>query len=395
MSPDRTVLLVEDGSGVTALAAARALHAAGWQVVIGAPGGRSPATVSRRCAAAGHVRPLALGSEQDWLADVRALARRTAARVVVPCGDAELVTLSAARDELPGLTVPYPEHPVVLRALDKQLLAQAAARVGLAAPLTEPAPPGVLPSFDGTVVVKPRVHGPVRGPDRVEVQVLASGALALARADAVRAAGAEPLYQRHAPGRLIAQTVVRSRAGHVLARVQQEASRTYPVPAGSCVRGRTVEPTASLCAAVDQLLAELGWWGLVQLELQQTTEGAVQLVDANPRPYGTLALAEAAGARLCATWLTDALGSGAAAPVARAGVGYQALGLDLRRALQERRGTLPADVLATAWVGRQRPVRPVWSIADPAPFARLVRTVLGRLRAPDRTTAAVPPSRRA
>lgn len=389
----RTVLLVEDGSGVTALAAARDLAAGGWRVAVGAPGGRSPATASRACAVAGAVRPLVARAADAWWADVRVLVARVGADLVVPCGDAELLVLSAGRERLQPAVLPYPGHAAVELLLDKAALAAAAAEAGLAVPHTEPAEPGRSPSFPGPAVVKPRLHGPAVGPGRVEAAVTAGGAAALAAADAVRAAGADPLYQRAVDGTLTALVCVRGRAGTTLAVSYQRADRVYPYPAGSCVRGALTEPPPGLLAAAERLLAAAGWWGLVQLELVEDGAGRAHLVDANPRPYGTLALADAAGPGLCDAWLRDAVGEPVAPTGARRGAVLQALGPDLRRALRHPSGGAGAaarlaDLAGTLALSARRPVRPVWAPRDPGPAVAearvLARRLLARRRRPSR-----------
>ncbi|MEO6205052.1 MAG: hypothetical protein ABIO67_06695, partial [Mycobacteriales bacterium] len=377
-APGRSVLLVEDGSGVTALAAARSLAAAGWRVIVGTPGGRSIATVSRSCHSSGVVRPVGSSTPQEWLGDVQRLAERSGAVVVVPCGDAELVLLSAHRESLPELVVPYPEDVLVQQVLDKYQVTELARSAGLRSPLTEIAVVGQPPSFDGRIVVKPRAHGPVRGPGRIEAVVVDSGAAALRRADEVRTAGVEAVYQQHVKGWLVAHVVVRSKAGVVLARAHQRASRVFPQPAGNCVRG-SIEPSPpGLADAVDRMLKERGWWGLLQLEFLADAEGRLYLVDANPRPYGTLALAVGAGLPLCDLWLRDALGDVVEPLGPPRSRSYQALGLDLRRAAEQRNPSMIRDLTTTVAAGRGA-VRPVWSAGDPRPSLRLAKSVTRRI----------------
>lgn len=395
VSSDRTVLLVEDGSGITALAAARELAAAGWTVAVGCPGGRSPATVSRSCRRSGPLPVLQRGQEQAWVTAVHALGARTGAAVVVPCGDAELLTLSATRTQGHPLVLPYPGDEVVRRLLDKHWLSAAAREVGLATPHTELAEPGQPPSFAGPVVVKPRWHGPSPSGERIEALVARDSVAALSRAHVLQSAGVEVLYQQHVTGDLVAHVVVRGRDGRTLTRLHQVAQRTYPVPAGNCVRGAVQEAPAALVEKVDRLLADARWWGLVQLELLRSSDGVLHLVDANPRPYGTMALAARAGLAPTQLWLTDALGQAvsAAVPVART-VSYQALGLDLRRAVQQRSPSLATDLRETLSAGRARPARPVWDVRDQRPFWLQARRVAGRVTrrlSPWRPAAPAPP----
>jgi len=375
-SAGRTVLVVEDGSGGTALAAVRALGAAGRRVVLASSTG-SYAARSRSCAAALTVRPAQ--DPAGHVADVAAACRAHAVDVVLPCGDAELLALSAAR-ELPGaprLPLALPPHDAVLRAFDKRALAAAAQQVGLGVPA---APAGRLP-----VVVKPATRHGDRGRGPAPTVLAHTAGQAAAAAQALAARGLVAVQQQQVEGTLIALVVLLGRDGRVLARLQQSADRVYPLGAGNLVRGRTVAVQEDLAARVVALLRALGWYGLAQVELVRPAGGEPIVLDLNGRPYGSLGLALAAGVDLPDRWLRDALDLPATPYAeARTGVTYQAREQDLRRALAARSPSLAADVLDTL---RVRPdAGQVWAPHDRGPLlafaGQLARRAAARLPRP-------------
>jgi predicted ATP-grasp superfamily ATP-dependent carboligase len=255
--------------------------------------------------------------------------------------------------------------------MDKLELTRAAAAAGLAVPRTaegdEPPPP--LP-----VVVKERVHGDLAAGGRADTlvaEVLDDRRAVRERVAEIRARGGEAILQEAVAGRLVALTVVCDREQRVVARVQQEALRTWPADVGSSARARTVAVDEGLAARVQRLLADLGWFGLAELQFLAPPGGPPRLIDLNARFYGSLALAVGAGANLPAIWAR--LATGRAVPSrteAAVGVRYQWLEADLRQARQDRRGgSVTADVLdCLRWsVGARHSI---WSARDPRPAAR-------------------------
>ena len=127
-------LIVEDGYSRGALAAARGLGAAGWIVGIASPRRVGLAPSSRWTARWHEVEPPAAGLDR-FVSAVAGAVEAGGYEVVFGAGDAEVLALSAQRDRL-GATVPYAAHEVVLRALDKLSLLEAAESAGLAVPRT-------------------------------------------------------------------------------------------------------------------------------------------------------------------------------------------------------------------------------------------------------------------
>jgi predicted ATP-grasp superfamily ATP-dependent carboligase len=372
-------LVVEQGWSRGALAAVRALSAAGWWVGVAAPQPRGLALASRSCHARHLVAPLQ-PSMGTFVASVAAVAEVGRYDVVFGAGEAEVLALSAARELLP-VAFPHCGHESLRRALDKSELSRAATAVGLSVP--EVVDLEDVPDERTPVVVKARLHAhpDVEGaPPRIDTTVLVGRTAARRRVDEVRALGGDPEVQAFHTGHLVAYSAVRGRDGEgVVADSMQRASRIWPSGAGASCRAETVEADEQLVAGAAALLEELGWFGLAELQFLVGDDGVPRLIDLNGRFYGSLSLAVAAGANLPAVWADLAVGRDPGPRVrARPGVRYHWGTADLRRAVRERRGGLWRDVAATtAYAVRSR--QSVAALGDPAPAAaRLWRATATR-----------------
>jgi len=357
-----SVLVVEDGFGPHPLAAVRAFGRAGWQVAVGSPQ-RAGRAVRSRWTRRWHEVPPAERDVAAFLAATVAAVDEGAYDLVFGGDDVEVLALSLGRDRLPAC-FPYAAHDLVVRAMDKVHLTEAAARAGLSAPPTSTDVEALVPP----VYVKSRLHWTPGGRSttaRLPVRSCATRAEAAAAADEIVAAGGEPLFQKPVPGRLMALTAV-VHEGQLLAPVQQVAVRESPQWRNS-VRAETVPLDAELAARAQALLADLGWFGLANLQFLQPAGGEPHLTDLNGRFYGSMALALGAGVNHPVLWSRLALSMPVGrAPVARVGVRYQVFEEDVRRALVQRRGGLVRDLVDCA---RYAPgaVHSTWSRQDPRP----------------------------
>ncbi|WP_432570015.1 ATP-grasp domain-containing protein [Kineococcus sp. SYSU DK005] len=384
-------LIVEQGWSRGALAAARALHAAGWTVGVAAPDGpgRGLAVSSRACSAAHRVP--ALHPAGAFVEAVAAIARAGSYDVVFGAGEAEVTALSAARDVLAaaGAVVPHGPHEQLLRAMDKAELSRAAAAAGIAVP--DVLDPADVPDERTSCVVKAHRHAlpDVAGsPPRIDTTVVTGRSAVARRVAEIRALGGEAEVQVLHPGTLIAYAAVRGPRG-VVAESMQRAERIWPPLAGASARAVTVEVDADLAARAQELLASLELVGLAELQYVAEPGGPARLIDLNARFYGSLSLAVAAGANLPAAWGEVALGREPRPVRARAGVRYQWGSADVRRALAERRGGLVRDLAGTL-AGAPGARHSVASLRDPGPaLARLRAAVPARPR-PVPATAGAP-----
>jgi len=109
------------------------------------------------------------------------------------------------------------------------------------------------------------------------------------------------IVQEHCSGELLGLALVVDGDGRLIARFQQTASRTWPLDAGASASAVSVAPDDSLVDCARRLLAEVGYVGLAHLQFLRTDDRCV-LIDINPRFYGSMPLALAAGVNLPAAW---------------------------------------------------------------------------------------------
>lgn len=377
-SRPRRALIVSTGRDRGALAAARSLHRSGWVVGIGTPDGGGMLGSTRACSAR-YVVPKPRQDGAAFVEGVTSAVRAGSYDVVFGGADDWMAALSAYRDAIPT-RVAHPPHEVVSDALDRTTLAAIARRAGLDAPHTEPATDAALEAWSGPLIVKSRTHwfpGQSKA-HRIEARLFADAHAARPRIEEIRRAGAEAVIQAPVEGSLGALIGI-FRDGRLDGRVQQVASRLWPTPSGASARAETVRVDESLVAKAEALLADLGWWGLVELQFLTGDDGIPHLIDLNGRFYGSMALANAARPGLADAWGRLVLGEHVA-PLSDApqGVRYAWTAGDLRRARSERRGGLVPDVaqsLRWAWGAR----RSVWDLRDLGPAVHVATARLRRL----------------
>ena len=377
----RRVLIAENGGALHALAAVRALGAAGWRPGVAVSGIGSRAARSKWTAQVHPVPPPEL--DPDAYADaIAACARSAGYEVVLAAEDIDMVALSAGRDRLPCV-VPHAPHPVLLRAIDKLLLTEAAARAGLAVPATRPATAEHLEELEGPAYVKARLHwrpGLDSGHRHVLARLCANRWEAAAYAQSMAAAGREPLLQEPIEGEVMAITGVYDRDARPVGLCQTRTLRLALRRKSSC-RAETVPLDDELAEGVVRLLADLGWSGVANVQFVLPPGGRPHLIDLNGRLYGSLALAWSAGVNVPDLWARIGLGEPVGElAIGRPGVRFEAFGDDVERAREERRGGLArdlADVARSALRARQ------WrqAVRDPMPATdALSERVMQRVR---------------
>jgi predicted ATP-grasp superfamily ATP-dependent carboligase len=322
--------LVADAHAHPAVWAIRALVGAGVTVRALGPARSSPGLWSRRVESR-TVSPGAETHPREFGQAVAALAARHGPVVVYPSLEETIDALLEA--DLPETAV-LPWAPGLAAIRDKRNMAALAAEAGIATPATVcELSAGELrrQTFDGPCVVKPVRKSAMHG-----VKVVRS-------AEELRAAIApvpDPetlILQRLAEGDLIALTFVLARDGRQVARLQQRTARTWPPDAGASSLAVTEPVDEELAAAAVRMLRDAEFHGLVQLQFMAGA-GRPQLIDANPRFYGSLSLALAAGVNLPALWhavVTDGELPDAPPPYLT-GVSYRHVALDLTAALHGR-----------------------------------------------------------
>lgn len=340
------MLILDDGFAPYVLPVVRAFGRAGWEVGLGSDvdgrASRSGAVVRQH-----RVPSPERGEEKFAEATERAVAEG-GYDVAFGADDIEMLALSSIRERLPCI-VPYAPHDAVLRAVDKLELTRAAMRVGLAVPRTVPATEAEVAQTAFPVVVKSRLHwtpGMSADVRHLLVSFAADRSEAAARVAEIASSGGEAILQQPVEGELMALSAISNGEGRVVAWCQQRTLRSSL--RRSSARAETVPVDEGLADGVRALLADLGWFGLANLQFLRPAGGPPLLIDLNGRFYGSIALAIAAGVNFPALWADLALGRAPASPVvARPGVGFQLFMTDLRRARVECRGGLVRDVLNT------------------------------------------------
>ena len=365
------------------LATCRSLDAAGYAVGAVAFTPFASAHASRSCSERLRMTDPAVDAER-FIDELREQLTRRSYAMLVPGSDRALLAVSAARGQLEHLTrVGLPDPDVVERSLDRARLAETSAAAGLQ-------PAQSIRCFDpGEVLTAARELGfPVivksaMAADRIGRsirQVFSTRRFELedALAAAVREHPGAVLVQRLEPGEVVSFAGVMVPGG-LLASATARYLRTWPTAAGNAAFAETIAAPGQLRDAVPELLARIGWEGVFELELIHTEDGRFVPIDLNPRPYGSLSLAGAAGAPLAAIWCDWLLGRDPRPAEARPGYRYRGEDGDLRHLTRQLRRRDYRAAFDTA-----RPRRHVthayFELADPLPLL---------MRAADRAHAGV------
>lgn len=352
--PPRWALVSDGAAGGSrsAVATVRALAAAGYQPVVAVSGRPAGAAYSRYCAAVIDVpRP---ESPQDYRAAVEREVDRRPHVAVLPTSDAALVALG-----LPGAEL-----------VDKSVLPRRAAAAGLAVPETTTfADPAQLLAAAGDFVYPIVVKATVKSsPAAVTRRVDSLHALTDLATSMEGSVVVQPFHD--SPMRAISGVI---HQGELLAVVEQSYLRIWPPGCGTASAAVTVDPDPDLEARLPALLA--GHDGVFQVQLVGDL-----IIDVNPRAYGSLPLAVAAGANLPGIACAATEGRVEGIVRGRPGVRYRWLEGDVRSVLhQVGHGELVLpDALRALRPGRGT-AHSVESLTDPGPLAHRVAALATRL----------------
>lgn len=376
-----TRVLVTGGDRAASLAAVRALRAAGYEPWAGVPSRRAYAARSRAAAGA-VVLPDSGVAPAAFLNRLRDEVERLQARVVIPGNEQDLIAIASSPERLVSAAAAIPPIDVVLRIIDKSVVYRLAEGLGFQIPRTYVLDDDrVLDGVEFPLIVKPARSARVAESGaliRTEAQLVTSRHHLERLADKL---GSGPwLAQSHINGQLGAIGGV-AHDGRVVAAVHQRSHRVWPPGAGVSSFAETVPADRKLEAKVAGLIDSLSWSGIFQAQFIHGDSGP-HLIDVNPRLYGSLALATAAGVNLPAIWASLVSGSAVEPPMYRIGVRYRSEELDLRAlAHVALRGQLLTA--AAGMLPHRHTTHSVISLADPAPgltslgkLARYVRRAL-------------------
>lgn len=353
---DDGVVLVSDhvgGRSRSAVAAVRALGLAGYRPFVTVTAAPSAAASSRSCA--GRLRTPPPGTP-GYRTAVQEFLDASPGATVLAASDAVLVAL-----DRPGAAL-----------VDKAMLPKLAAAAGLTVPETREFASSaevldVAEELAYPVVIKAAVK---TAPTEVARRVDGANRLAAVLEQLAGPVVVQPFNS----GTMRAVCGVIA-GGRVVAAVHQRYLRIWPPDCGTSSAAITTAPDFDLEERLPQLLD--GHQGVFQVQLV-----GEEVIDVNPRVYGSLPLAVAAGANLpgiaCRAERGD-VDPGVAR--ARPDVLYRWLEGDVRRLLHDvRAGALSPWAAGRALVPRRGTAHSVESLRDPGPgLIRLAAAVRGRL----------------
>jgi cation diffusion facilitator CzcD-associated flavoprotein CzcO/predicted ATP-grasp superfamily ATP-dependent carboligase len=379
-------ILVTDGETRSVVAACRGLASAGFRV--GAVAGTRPAPAHWSRSVAERIRlPHPLEHGDTFVEGIRGAILKGSYGVLIPGSDASLDILSRRRERIePYTSMGLPPHGAVVAALNKLQLADAAVQAGLGAPET-----AVCDTADEAVAAAERMGFPVLlkpVSSLIDVAGVPMRVGSVRVDDPGRLAGLAPSYgtpcliERTEQGSIVSYAGVLA-DGRLLGTAVSRYARTWYPNAGNVCFSETIEVDPALTDRVLELLQILRWQGIFELELIERPDGSFAVLDLNPRLYGSVALAIAAGANLPAIWAHWLLGETPAPATARPGVHYRWEDADLRHALTAVREGHPGKAAAIL-MPRRGTTHPYFAQSDPGPLAartiELVRLLSKRAR---------------
>jgi predicted ATP-grasp superfamily ATP-dependent carboligase len=364
----RLLLLVDESPG--ALAAVRGARAGGYEPFVGFSRGDEPARRSR--AAAGVVElPDPFGDPDRYVEEAAAAARRYGIAAVLPAMESSLRALTG-REHGFGDGVAVGTNPVerLERATDKARLADLAEAAGLQAPRTHELTAADVDARAGELRF-PAVVKPIRS-----VAVQHDGSLQMGQVTRVddqaalrRLLAAHPdttwVVQPYVEGELAAICGV-VWEGRLVTACHQVSPRIWPPGKGISAFAETVPPDLPRQTGVARMLKEIGWSGIYGVQFILGADGAYA-IDLNPRIYGSIGLAIAAGHNLPAIWADLLLGRRPLVRPYRVGVHYRVEQDDIRAIVHLFRSGRRREALAGV-LPRPNTAHALFSLHDPAPF---------------------------
>lgn len=318
-------IIVTGGQFPAALAALRSLHRHGFDPIAVAT---TRASYARFSHAAGGVHrvPDVSESASRFVETVANLCAGRESALLIPGTEAELVALVKWRHLLPPSVLGIPTAEVMARVSDKILLNELAAQAGMDVP-----PTSIVENVDQIEAASlpfPGIAKPVRtvwqhGDALASLSAVAVSSPLELRSFFAKLNNHRAIVQPLLDGDLYSLAGVMWN-GKLHAPVQQVALSIFPEPCGGSAFARTVAVDEARVQQLERMLKKMGWEGIVQLQWIRTEQGDF-VIDLNPRIYGSLALANAAGSELAAIWAKLLLDIPVAGGTARRDVLYRNL----------------------------------------------------------------------
>lgn len=374
--PPRRVLLAADHR-YASLGAVRALRDGGYMPWVAAAERGSYAARSR--AAAGVVSvPEARGDPDRFVAALAEVASSLEVDAVLPASEPALLALAGREHEFPsGTAVGVCAPAIVERATDKLALVELAAEAGLPQPwsvvLTRSEIDSRGRNLPYPAIVKPARSEMLGGDGSLRWDTVRRvGSFEELRGAVEALPGRTWLVQEYVPGRLGAISGV-AWQGKLVCAAHQIAHRTFPRD-GPSAYAQTTARDPDLEEGVARLLALFAWSGIFQAQFIELDDRRY-LIDFNPRLYGSVSLAHAAGLNLPVIWTNLLVGDRQEVGSYRIGVRYRCEERDARALLAALAGRKALAALR-GLVPRRRTVHAVFSLRDPLP----AMTTIAKLR---------------
>lgn len=365
-------VLLADDSFYSVLAAVRALRAAGfapWLAV------SEPGTYAARSRAKAGIVPVPdpAHDSEGFVRELAAAATRLSAVAVLPTAEHHLPILAGREADFAGIPLGVPSSKSVERATDKALLSELARAAGLLSPPTKRVVRGdreTAVSFGFPAIIKPE-RSWIRTSDAAILRYYAHHVREERQVQEALDSlpYGEGLVQPFIHGTLYSISGV-IWEGELICALHQTVIRQWPVLVGGSSYAETTPPNTELEQGVTSLLRTLGWNGLFQIQFMRNSAGEYYLLDLNPRIYGSLALAPAAGLNLPAIWVDLLLGKRPKVDGYRIGVRFRheerdlrALAWSLLAGSNQHSRRIPRGLLP-----RRGTAHAVMSIRDPAPL---------------------------
>jgi predicted ATP-grasp superfamily ATP-dependent carboligase len=318
--------LITDGTERAALAVARTLVTAGYQVHVAAARPWSLAGVSRgvrRCL----LTTDALADPVGYAAELARIITSRGIDILLPMTDGSVEAVLEHRQLLPaGMTLPLPNLAIYQRASDKLQVLELARAAGFAVPETVvlerrdqvgPWPDELFPA-----VVKPhRSVVTVDGKRRsLRVSFVRDSAECRAALALLPPAAFPVLLQRRVAG--VGEGLFALRwEGRTVARFAHRRLREKPPAGGVSVYRESIALDPRLVSAGEQLLDALDWKGVAMIECKRDPDtGRHVIMEINGRFWGSVQLAIDAGVDFPVLLLRCALGQ---TPAEGTGNGYR------------------------------------------------------------------------
>ena len=396
------------------LAVVRSLGRHGLEVHVAPSDFASPALESRYIAAI-HRLPDYAPAPEAWEEALRSLIAEHDFRLVVPCGDSSLVRLDHHGDSLGRERLALPNREAFAAFTDKARTRELARRLGVAvadgkALGPEEEAPALAARYGLPLLLKPRQsHRVGEAFDKRSARIVRN--VAELEQALVSGAAEDCLVERFVPGVGVGLSVIARNGRLVRAYQHRRLHQTSETGASSSRISEPVDP--ALLRSVEKLAGAVALDGVAMFEFRcDRRSGRHALLEVNPRFWGSLPLALAAGADFPAL-LYRMIGGEALEPDPgyRTGLVRRDFTGEYERLVLHSEGDAPpAERLGAACSAILVPilVRPrsidSWAADDPAPFRaewqeltrRIATAALKRLPLPRRLKrwriAAAPPA---